>query len=145
VWWSDWIPYTDVEFESQIHLYILWIKYNTKNIYNWYTKWDIIGVISFCPHNSNTSKPNELQKRPPGTGTASWMSELNKIIWEAVSIRRRKVNPHPNYDPKCTKGATRDKQMLGTLSTPTTRHEKGKIWRKNVVGHQVSLRWQPIT
>jgi hypothetical protein len=49
--------------------------------------------VPFVPHNPHTSQPDELQKGPPSTETANWISELNKMIWEAMCIYCQKFNP----------------------------------------------------
>jgi hypothetical protein len=37
-------------------------------------------VISFAPDYPNTSKPDELQERPPGAEATSRISELDEVV-----------------------------------------------------------------
>jgi hypothetical protein len=62
--------------------------------------------ISLAPDYPNTSKPDELQERPPSSEATSRISELDEVVCETESIHRRETNPRPDQCPKRTKSAT---------------------------------------
>jgi hypothetical protein len=61
--------------------------------------------ISLTPHHPNTSKPDELQERPPSAKAANGISELDEVIRETEGIHRREPNPGPYQSPKRAKSA----------------------------------------